>query len=203
MRMLARWLCSLAAVLALGLGSLAAQVQTHDWAIDPSHSEADFAIKHMAISTVHGSFRGISGVIKFEAGNPSLWSVDATIDVNSVDTGVPARDKDLRSPNFFDVAKYPTITFKSTSVKQDSSSGYLVTGNLTLHGVTKPVTLTLESPGNPQLGMDAKSMHRGFTATTTIHRKDFGLTWNSTMKSGDKVLGDDVKIELNIEAVEK
>ena len=203
MRMLARGLCSLAAVLALGLGSLAAQVQTHDWAIDPSHSEADFAIKHMAISTVHGSFRGISGVIRFEAGDPKLWSVDATIDVNSVDTGVAARDNDLRSPKFFDVAKYPTMTFKSTSVKQDSSSGYLVTGNLTLHGVTKPVTLTLESPGNPQLGMDAKSMHRGFTATTTIHRKDFGLTWNGTMKSGDNVLGDDVKIELNIEAVEK
>lgn len=203
MHMLAGRLCSLAAVIALGVGSMAAQVQTHDWAIDPSHSEADFAIKHMAISTVHGSFRAISGDIKFEAGNPDLWSVDATIDVTSVNTGVPDRDNDLRSPKFFDVAKYPTMTFKSTSVKKDSSSGYLVKGNLTMHGVTKPVTLVLDSPGNPQLGMDAKSMHRGFTATTTINRKDFGLTWNGTMKSGDNVLGDDVKIELNIEAVEK
>ena len=203
MRVQVRNAWMLAVALTVSMGSMAAQVQTHDWAIDPAHSEADFAIKHMAISTVHGSFRAISGTINFEAGNPKVWSVNATIDVKSVDTGVPDRDNDLRSANFFDVAKYPVMTFKSTSIKSDSSSGYLVTGNLTLHGVTKPVTLTLESPGSAQTSMDAPSMHRGFTATTTINRKDFGLTWNGTLKSGDKVLGDQVKIELNIEAVEK
>jgi polyisoprenoid-binding protein YceI len=126
--------------------------------------------------------------------------VEATVDVNTVDTGVAQRDQALRSPEFFDVAKYPTMTFKSTSVKTQGST-YLVTGDLTLHGVTKPVTLTLESPGNEQVGMDAKSVHRGFTATTTINRQDFGLTWNGTLKSGESVVGNDIKIELDIEAV--
>jgi polyisoprenoid-binding protein YceI len=188
----------LAAVLTVGAGTVVAQASS--WAIDKSHSEADFSVKHMGISTVHGSFRGLSGTIRFEAGNPAAWSVEATIDVNTVDTGVEGRDKSLRGAEFFDVAKYPTMTFKSTSVKTQGSA-YMVNGDLTLHGVTKPVTLTLESPGNEQVGMDAKSVHRGFTATTTINRKDFGLTWGGTLKSGDAVVGDAVKIELNIEAV--
>jgi polyisoprenoid-binding protein YceI len=192
---------TLAAVLAVSVGSMAAQA--HEWTIDKAHSEADFAIRHMAINTVHGSFRGLSGTVRFEAGNPKVWAVDATIDVSSVDTGVAQRDNDLRSDHFFDVAKYPTMTFKSTAVKPDSSSGYLVTGNLTLHGVTRPVTLTLESPGNEQIGMDSRSVHRGFMATTTINRKDFGLNWNGTLKGGDAVVADEVKIELDIEAVEK
>jgi len=193
-----RKICGLIAVLMLGAATMAAQASS--WTIDPSHSEADFAVKHMGISTVHGSFRGVSGVVRFEAGNSAVWSVDATIDTNSVDTGVAARDKSVRSSDFLDVAKYPTMTFKSTGVKTENSS-YLVTGNLTLHGVTKPVTLTLESPGNDQIGMDAKSVHRGFTATTTINRKDFGVTWNGKLKSGEAVVGDQIKIELNIEAV--
>lgn len=201
MRIGTRGVWTLATVLAMGVGTMTAQA--HDWAIDKSHSEADFAIKHMGISTVHGSFRGVTGNVRFEAGNPKSWAVDAVIDVSTVDTGVAPRDADLKSPKFFDVAKYPTMTFKSTGVKADSSSGYLVTGDLTLHGVTKPVTLTLESPGAEQVGMDGKSVHRGFMATTTINRKDFGLTWNGTLKGGDAVLGDDVKIELDIEAVEK
>jgi polyisoprenoid-binding protein YceI len=188
----------LAAVLTVGAGTVVAQASS--WAIDKSHSEADFSVKHMGISTVHGSFRGLSGTIRFEAGNPAAWSVEATIDVNTVDTGVEGRDKSLRGAEFFDVAKYPTMTFKSTSVKPEGS-GYLVTGDLTLHGVTKPVTLSMEAPGNEQVGMDAKSVHRGFTATTTLNRQDFGLKWNGTLKSGDAVIGNEVKIELDIEAV--
>jgi|SRR5215469_9288405 len=198
MKKMGRRVWVLAAALALGAGTMAAQAS--DWAIDKSHSEADFSVKHMGISTVHGSFRGVSGVIKFEAGNTAVWSVDATIDVNTVDTGVAARDKDLKGERFFDVAKYPTMTFKSTGVKAQGS-GFLVTGDLTLHGVTKPVTLDLEAPGKDQVGMDAKSVHRGFTATTTINRKDFGLEWNGMLKSGDAVVSDQVKIELDIEAV--
>lgn len=188
----------LAAALALGVGTMIAQA--HDWAIDKSHSEADFSVKHMGISTVHGSFRGVSGVVRFEAGNPNVWSVDATIDVSGVDTGVAQRDQALKSPEFLDVAKYPTMTFKSTSVKAQGAT-YLIAGDLTLHGVTKPVTLTLEAPGDEQIGMDAKSVHRGFTATTTINRQDFGLTWNGTLKGGEAVVGNEVKIELDIEAV--
>ncbi len=186
------------AALALGAGTMAAQASA--WVIDRSHSEADFSVKHMGISTVHGSFRGVSGTVRFEAGNPNVWSVDATIDVNTVDTGVAARDKSLRSAEFLDVEKYPTMTFKSTGVKAQGAL-YLVAGDLTLHGVTKPVVLTLEAPGNEQVGMDAKSVHRGFTATTTINRQDFGVKWNGKLKSGDAVVGDQVKIELDIEAV--
>jgi polyisoprenoid-binding protein YceI len=188
----------LAAALAMGVGTMAAQ--THDWAIDKSHSEADFSVKHMGIGTVHGSFRGVSGTIKFGAGNPATWSVDATVDTITVDTGVADRDKHLKSGDFFDVTQYPTMTFKSTSVKP-VGSGYEVTGDLTLHGVTKPVTLAMEALGNEQVGMDGKSVHRGFTATTKLNRQDFGLKWNGTLKSGDAVIGDEVKIELDIEAV--
>jgi polyisoprenoid-binding protein YceI len=188
----------LTAALTLAAGTMAAQ--SHDWAIDKSHSEADFSVKHMGISTVHGSFHGVSGVIRFEAGNPAVWSVEATVDVNTVDTGVADRDKHLKSADFFEAEKYPTMTFKSTSVKRDGS-GFLVTGDLTLHGVTKAVTLSMEAPGNEQVGMDAKSVHRGFTATTQVNRQDFGLKWNGTLKSGDAVIGSEVKIELDIEAV--
>ena len=200
MKSLVRGAWTLGCALILAAGTMAAQA--HEWTIDKAHSEADFAIKHMAISTVHGNFRGVSGTIRFDAGDPKTWAVDATVDVTTVDTGVAQRDTHLKSPDFFDVAKYPTMTFKSTGVKKDGS-GYALTGDLTMHGVTKPVTLSLEAPGKEQVGMDGKSVHRGFVATTTVNRKDFGLNWNGTLKSGDNALGDDVKIELDIEAVEK
>lgn len=183
-----------ASVLAVAMGAAA---QT-TYKIDPYHSEADFGIKHMAITTVHGSFRGVTGTVVFDEAHPEKSSVDATIDVNTVSTGVDARDKHLKSPDFFDTAKFPTMTYKSTGVKK-TGDGYDVYGNLTLHGVTKPVTLKLETPGKEQ-SMDGKTIKRGFTATTTIKRQDFGLTWNGTLKSGDSALGDDVKIELDIEA---
>ena len=198
MQRMMRMLWALAATLTLSAGTMAAQASS--WAIDKSHSEADFTVKHMGIGTVHGSFHGLSGVIKFQAGNPNVWSVEATIDMTTVNTGVAARDQDLKSERFLDVAKYPTMTFKSTGVKAQGS-GYVMTGDLTLHGVTKPVTLSLESPGNEQVGMDAKSVHRGFTATTTINRQDFGVAFNGMLKSGDAVVSDEVKIELDIEAV--
>jgi polyisoprenoid-binding protein YceI len=188
-----------AMVLAVGAGAMSAQ--SKDWKIDAAHSEADFSIKHMSISTVHGSFRGLSGVIKYDPANPAKSGVEASIDVTSVDTGVAPRDTHLKSPDFFDTAKFPTMTFKSTSVSK-AGDHYDVVGDLTLHGVTKQVVLKLEDLGKEETGMDGKSVHRGFSATTTINRKDFGLTWNGTLKSGDSVLGDDVKIELDIEAVQ-
>jgi polyisoprenoid-binding protein YceI len=186
-------------VLAVGAGAMSAQ--SKDWKIDAAHSEADFSIKHMSISTVHGSFRGLSGVIKYDPANPAKSGVEASIDVTSVDTGVAPRDTHLKSPDFFDTAKFPTMTFKSTSVSK-AGDHYDVVGDLTLHGVTKQVVLKLEDLGKEETGMDGKSVHRGFSATTTINRRDFGLTWNGTLKSGDSVLGDDVKIELDIEAVQ-
>jgi len=186
-----------AVVMALGTGMMSAQ--TAQWKIDPMHSEADFAIKHMAISTVHGSFHGLSGVITFDPANVAKSSVEATIPVDTVDTGVAPRDNDLKSPRFFDAAQFPTMTFKSTSVHK-AGDHYDVAGDLTLHGVTKPVVLKLEEPGKEETGMDKKSVHRGFTATTTINRQDFGLTFNGTLSSGDAVLGDEVKIEIDIDA---
>jgi polyisoprenoid-binding protein YceI len=192
---------ALAAMLAMGAATMAAQA--HDWVIDKNHSEADFSVKHMGVGTVHGSFHAVTGVVHFEAGNPNVWTVEATIDMNSLDTGVAARDNDLKSARFFDVAQYPTMTFKSTSVKKDAGVGYDVKGDLTMHGVTKPVVLIMEPPAGEEVGMDAKSVHRGFVATTTVNRKDFGLTWNGMLKSGDAVISDQVKIELDVEAVEK
>ena len=186
-----------AVVMALGTGMMSAQAA--QWKIDPMHSEADFAIKHMAISTVHGSFHGLSGVITFDPANVAKSSVEATIPVDTVDTGVAPRDNDLKSPRFFDAAQFPTMTFKSTSVHK-AGDHYDVAGDLTLHGVTKPVVLKLEEPGKEEIGMDKKSVHRGFTATTTINRQDFGLTFNGTLSSGDAVLGDEVKIEIDIDA---
>lgn len=193
----AGWLAG--AVLAMSAGAMSAQ--TTQWKIDPMHSEADFAIKHMAISTVHGTFHGLSGVINFDSTDVAKSSVEATIPVSTVDTGVTPRDNDLKSPRFFDAAQFPTMTFKSTSVRKDGDH-YDVTGDLTLHGVTKPVVLKLDDLGKAETGMDGKSVHRGFTATTTIDRKDFGLTFNGMLKSGDAVLADEVRIEIDIDAAQ-
>ena len=190
------------AVLATTLlaGSLA-HAQHGTYAIDPAHSQVDFGIKHMGISNVHGRFAIKDGTIDLDPQNLTESAVMATIDVASVDTGVAQRDGHLRSPDFFDTAKFPTATFKSTKVSK-TGDGYDVVGDLSLHGVTKPVTLHMESPSKEQIGMD-KMPHRGFTATTTLHRQDFGLNWNGTLKSGDSMLGDDVKMEFDIEAAKK
>ena len=191
----AGWMAAVALVLGTGVMS----AQATQWKIDPMHSEADFAIKHMAISTVHGSFHGLSGVITFDPANVAKSSVEATIPVDTVDTGVAPRDTDLKSPRFFDATQFPTMTLKSTSVRK-AGDHYDVAGDLTLHGVTKPVVLKLEEPGKEEIGMDKKSVHRGFTATTTINRQDFGLAFNGTLSSGDAVLSDEVKIEIDIDA---
>ena len=191
----AGWMAAVALVLGTGVMS----AQATQWKIDPMHSEADFAIKHMAISTVHGSFHGLSGVVTFDPANLAKSSVEATIPVDTVDTGVAPRDTDLKSPRFFDATQFPTMTFKSTSVRK-AGDHYDVAGDLTLHGVTKPVVLKLEEPGKEEIGMDKKSVHRGFTATTTINRQDFGLAFNGTLSSGDAVLSDEVKIEIDIDA---
>ncbi len=178
-----------------------ASAQRVTYAIDPQHSQVDFGIKHMGISTVHGRFAIKDGTIDLDPANVTGSSVMATIDVTSVDTGEAARDTHLRSADFFDTTKFPAATFKSTKVTK-TGEGYDVVGDLMLHGITKPVTLHMEPPSKDQVGMD-KMPHRGFTATTTLHRKDFGLTWNGTLQSGDAMLGDDVKMEFDIEAATK
>ena len=184
----------------LALTSIAASAQISKWQIDPAHSEADFT-KHMGISNVHGRFGNVNGSLTLDDNGITKSNVNATVDVTTVDTGVAQRDTHLKSPDFFDSAKYPEMTFVSKNLS--SVDGQLqLTGDLTLHGVTKSVTLAVEGPSKEQLDPYGKT-RRAFSATTTIHRQDFGLTWNGNLKSGDSVLGDDVKVELDIELIKQ
>ena len=185
----------------LALTSIAASAQISKWQIDPAHSEADFTVKHMGISNVHGRFGNVNGSLTLDDNGITKSNVNATVDVTTVDTGVAQRDTHLKSPDFFDSAKYPEMTFVSKNLS--SVDGQLqLTGDLTLHGVTKSVTLAVEGPSKEQLDPYVKT-RRAFSATTTIHRQDFGLTWNGNLKSGDSVLGDDVKVELDIELIKQ
>jgi polyisoprenoid-binding protein YceI len=187
-------------VLLAGAATLS-QAQTSTWKIDPAHSAANFSVRHLGISNVHGRFGGITGEIIFDPVDLTKSSVKATIDTTTIDTGVPARDNDLKSDHFFDVAKYPTMTFVSKSIAKNGD-GYTVTGDLTMHGVTKSVELSMDAPsGEVSMG---KATRRGFDATTTIHRKDFGLTYGQALtKAGDAMIGDDVKVTLEVEAAKQ
>lgn len=181
----------LASVLALAAPLAIAQTST--WVPDKNHSEVDFSILHMSLSKVRGKFGNIGGTIVMNEADISKSTVNVTIDVTTVDTGVAARDNDLKSPNIFDVAHFPTATFVSTSVAK-SGSGLTVMGNLTLHGVTKPVTLNVEGPTGPVQGMDKKP-HEGFEATTTIKRTDFGVA----AKMPAAVVGNEVQLTINLD----
>lgn len=186
--------------LAAGLLGLAAPMliaQTAAWNIDPAHSEVDFTVRHMSISNVHGQFGGIKGTIVRNASDLPRSSVSVTIDVATIDTGVSARDTDLKSANFFDVAQFPTATFTSTSVS-GSGTHLTVQGNLTLHGVTHPVQLEVDGPSATITGMDHKP-HAGYSATATINRKDFGIG----DKYPDSIVGDQIKLTIDLEAVEQ
>jgi polyisoprenoid-binding protein YceI len=154
----------------LALAAPLALAQTSTWVPDKAHSGVDFSILHMSLSQVRGHFGNISGSIVWNEGDITKSTVNVTIDVTTVDTGVAARDADLKSDHFFDVAKFPSATFVSTSVSK-SGGGLTISGNLTLHGVTKPVVLQVDGPRGPLPGMDKKP-HAGFSATTTVKRTD-------------------------------
>lgn len=187
----------LAASLVLGIASLASAQEANTWDIDSAHSNAGFEIKHMGVSTVRGSIHRITGKVVWDDKDPNKCSVEADLDANTINTGEDARDKHLKSPDFFDVAKYPTLHFQSTQV-QKVNGKFKVMGNLTLGGQTKPVTLDVDGPVPPQKGMHG-GLVSGFSATTTISRKDF----NFGQKFGMPVLGDDVKIVLDLEIAKK
>jgi len=192
----------LASRLALGaLGILALTVpssgQTSTWAPDKAHSEVDFTVLHMSLSKVHGRFGISDGLITWNEADITKSSVKVTIDVASVDTGVAPRDNDLKGANLFDTAQFPTATFVSTSVAK-ADKGLTVQGNLTLHGVTKPVTLQVEGPTGPAQGMGGK-MHAGFSATTTISRTAFGIG----AKMPSAMVGDDVQLNIEVDAVKQ
>jgi polyisoprenoid-binding protein YceI len=182
---------TLSALLLTGVSALA---QSSTWTIDPNHSQVNFSIKHMAVSTVRGSISGVTGTVVWDEKNPSKSSVEATIDAKTVSTNNEKRDAHLKSPDFFNVEKFPTLTFKSTGVT--SANGKLqVVGDLTLGGVTKSVTLDVDGPTPPQKGMGGKLV-TGFSATGTLKRSDF----NFGSKFGAPMLGDDVQFTIDVEA---
>lgn len=181
----------------LALAAPLAMAQASTWTTDKAHSEVDFAILHMGLSKVRGHFSNVDGTLVYNQADISKSSFKATIDVTTVDTGAAARDNHLKTDSFFDVAKFPTATFVSTSVSK-SATGLTVAGNLTLHGVTKPVTLAVEGPTGPVEGMDHKP-HAGFSATTTISRTAFGI--GSSFPAA--VLGDDVTLTIDIDVIKQ
>ncbi|MGO9776947.1 MAG: YceI family protein [Terracidiphilus sp.] len=182
----------------LALAATLAVAQTSTWTSDPNHSEVDFSIKHMSVSNVHGRIGKVAATLVRNEADITKSTVTATIDVSTIDTGVEQRDTHLKSPDFFDVAKFPTATFSSTSVAK-SADGLTVTGNLTLHGVTKPVVLDVEGPGTPVEGMMDHKPHAGFTATTTLSRTAFGIG----SKFPAAIVGDEVKLTIELEVIKQ
>ena len=174
-----------------------AVAQASTWVPDKAHSEVDFTILHMSLSKVHGRFGNITGQIIWNDSDVTKSTVNVTIDVSTVDTGVGPRDSDLKSPNYFDVAQFPTANFVSTSVAK-TANGLTVNGNLTLHGVTKPVVLQVEGPMGPVQGMGGKR-HAGFSATTTIDRTEFGIG----SKTPAAVLGKDIQLSIELDVVKQ
>lgn len=172
------------------------------WQIDPMHTNVEFTVRHMMISNVKGQFQKTAGTITVDGADATSARIDATIDATSIDTRVERRDADLKSPNFLDVAKYPTITFKSTKVEAAGPGKWKVTGDLTIHGVTKPVVLDVETSGAP-IHDPMGNTRAGASATTKINRSDFGLTWNKVLESGGVMVGDEVAISIDVEAIRK
>lgn len=170
------------------------------FAIDASHSVAQFTVRHLMVAKTKGRFTDIQGAITI-ADNPLESSVDVTIGAASITTGDEQRDGHLRSPDFFDVDQFPTLTYKSTSVRHKGSSQFVVEGELTIHGVTKPVALELDYEGT--VGDPWGGVRAVFSAKTKINREDFGLTWNQALETGGVLVGKDVTIDLEVEAVKQ
>jgi polyisoprenoid-binding protein YceI len=173
---------------------------TTTWNIDPVHSVAEFKVKHLMIANVKGQFTGISGALTLNDGDLTLSRVEAVIDAASINTREPQRDTHLKSADFFDVEKYPTLTFKSTHVSRNADGELQVAGDLTIHGVTRSVTFEVEGPTPPQ--KDPWGNTRvGLSATTKINRKDFGLTWSPVLETGGLMVGEEVTLTLEVEFV--
>jgi polyisoprenoid-binding protein YceI len=190
---------------ALGTGlaamlSLPAFAGVTTYKLDPRHSSAQFAVTHLMISTVRGEFHAVNGTVVVDDSDLTKSSVDVTIDAATVDTREPDRDKDLKSPNFFDITKYPTITFKSTEIENGSSGHLKVTGDLTLHGVTKSVVLDVTVPKAPI--KDPWGLQRtAVSGTTKINRQDFGMNYSKALDNGGLVVSNEVDITLDVEMI--
>ena len=173
---------------------------TSTWNIDPAHSSAEFKVKHMMISNVNGKFTGLSGALTLNEGDVSKSNVEASIPVATISTGDEQRDGHLKSADFFDVEKFPTMTFASVKVVPSGAGEAKVVGDLTLHGVTKQVTFDVEGPSQPS--KDPWGNTRiGLSATAKINRKDFGLVWNTALETGGVLVGEDVTLSLDVEFI--
>jgi polyisoprenoid-binding protein YceI len=176
------------------------EVKTSTWNIDPVHSAAQFKVKHMMISNVKGEFTSVKGTLEFDEQNIENSRVEAEIDASTIDTREPQRDAHLKSADFFDVEKFPTLSFRSTKVSKKADGEVSVAGELTIHGVTRLVTFSVEGLSDP--AKDPWGNTRiGLSATTKINRKDFGLTWNAALETGGILVGEEVTITLDVQFV--
>lgn len=192
----------LAAIALVLAGALPAAAADSVWEIDPVHTSVGFSVRHMMVSNVRGVFRKVSGTARGDESNPTGAVIEATIDAASIDTGEAKRDEHLRSPDFLDAAKFPTITFTSKRIEKAGDGRYKLIGDLTLHGVTRKIELDVEGPTpavkNPQGGLRA-----GAHLTTRINRHDFGITWSKTLEGGGLLVGNEIAIVIDVEAVRK
>jgi len=194
-----RIIASIATVIALALPVVAS---ASTWSIDPDHSNVGFKVRHLMVSNVKGSFDKYSGTVDLNDKDITKSKVEVSIDTNSINTNVQKRDEHLRSADFFDVAKYPTMTFVSKKVAKTGKDKLKVTGDLTLHGVTRQVVLDVEGPSKESKDPWG-NIRKGATATTKINRKDFGLVWNAALETGGVAVGEEVTITLEIEMIKK
>lgn len=176
------------------------QPTTTTWNIDPVHTTAEFKVRHMMITNVKGQFTGVAGVLKLDEQDVTNSHIEASIEAATINTREAERDKHLKSADFFDVEKFPTLTFASTSITRKGEGELEVEGDLTIHGVTRKVVFDVEGPTSP--GKDPWGNTRiGWTATTKINRKNFGLNWNAALETGGILVGDEVTLTLDVEAV--
>ena len=171
------------------------------WEIDPAHANAQFTVRHLGISNVQGEFTKVTGSAELDEQDVTKSKVNATIDVNSIDTRNSDRDADLKSDHFFDAAKFPTMTFQSRKIAQTADGKLKMTGDLTIHGVTHEVTFDVDGPSSPIQVWNG--LRRGAAATIKLNRQDFGLTYNGKLGSGEAMIGNDIAITLDIEFVKK
>jgi polyisoprenoid-binding protein YceI len=172
------------------------------WDIDPAHSTVEFSVRHMMVTTVKGQFQQVKGTVELDDKDATKSTVEVSIETASIDTREAKRDAHLKSPDFFDAAKFPALTFKSTKIEKAAKSKFKVTGDLTMHGVTKTVVLTVEGPSAAIKDPYGRTV-RGVMATGKLDRKDWGMTWNKALDAGGMVVSDEVKLEINAELAER
>ena len=175
---------------------------SNQWVVDASHSNAGFSVRHMMITNVRGEFQKVEGKVTYDPAKPEATEIEASVDVASLNTRDAQRDGHLKSPDFFDVEKFPTISFKSKSVKAKGSDELAVTGDLTIHGVTKEVVFEVEGPSAPSTDPFG-NVRVGATATAKVKRDDFGITWNAALEAGGVLVGNEVKITLDISLIKQ